>query len=159
MLWYDNLPDWANISLMVIDYLLLSFGLYTMARGRKFKNAWISFIPVVQYYTFGKIGDDINFNTKHKRTHYGLILMVVLLIGYMISAGSLAGADLMTMLPVTAVAGVVSVVLRIYCAYLVFMQYMGKYPVVFAILSVLIPCALAICIFVLRKSKPMDITV
>ena len=71
MLWYDNLPNWANITLMVIDYLLLSFGLYTMARSRKFKNAWISFVPVIQYYTFGKIGDDINFNTKHKRTHYG----------------------------------------------------------------------------------------
>ena len=47
-------PNWFNITIIVIEWLLFSIGLFGVARKLGWKRPWLSFIPCARFFAFGK---------------------------------------------------------------------------------------------------------
>lgn len=47
-----------NIAMYVATYILTALALYTIAKRNGALNAWLAFVPVVQYYIIGDICED-----------------------------------------------------------------------------------------------------
>ncbi len=44
----------------LIAYCIKSFGMYKIAKGRNFNNAYLAWFPFARHYLFGQVSDDIN---------------------------------------------------------------------------------------------------
>lgn len=60
----------------IVVHLFQSVGLYKLSKSRGYGKAWLSFIPIINTYVMGKIGDHINATTN-KKTSYAKILLVL----------------------------------------------------------------------------------
>lgn len=56
-------------------YILNAIGLYTISKKRGYKNAWLAFIPIGNYFVLGGIADNITA-CYGKRTNHRIILLV-----------------------------------------------------------------------------------
>lgn len=86
---YDPYSDMSDVAYGILSFLLLasllffvvlyifeSIALYTIAKNRGIKNAFLSFIPVAEYYILGKVYDDISA-TMNKKTGYAARMVVL----------------------------------------------------------------------------------
>lgn len=144
----------------LVFYLFQALGLYTISKRRGYKNAWLSFIPVVNAYVLGGIADNINFCTG-KRTRYRVFLLIASIAYALVQSIMLivliqklpeyifmieTGSDRMVLhymmqMMVFSMAGslfsLIFVVLQAICLYKVYQDYAGNSAVIFLVLSIL----------------------
>ena len=66
----------ASLLIAVVMFVFESIALYTLAKKRGIKNAFLAFIPVADSYILGKIYDDISA-TMNKKTSYAVRMVVL----------------------------------------------------------------------------------
>lgn len=74
----------AIISLVL--YIFQAVGLYSIAKRRNLSGAWLSWIPVGQYWVAGSIADQYQNNVKGSKTAYRIISLILGLASLVISA-------------------------------------------------------------------------
>ena len=61
----------------LVMYLLKAFGIYNMSKSLGINNAWFSFIPLVNTYTFGKVAESYKLKSGKKSAKFGFWLLVL----------------------------------------------------------------------------------
>ncbi|MEG0691749.1 MAG: hypothetical protein RR444_01570 [Oscillospiraceae bacterium] len=142
-------------------YLFNAIGLYQISKRRGYKNAWISFIPVVNSYVLGAITDNINA-CYMKKSNYRIWLVVLNAIGFLISVtsfgllfgniaqlinqatyyGSISPSNiyltqLVLISSITSLISIVLLVLTYICEYKIYSDYAPNSATIFLILSIL----------------------
>lgn len=159
------------LAVAVLSYVFSSIGMYTLAKKRGMKNAFLAFIPVASIYLLGKIADDINV-TMNKKSNYGQKLLVtcipIIVVSelYSVFAGVSAYVVsefsrlpiyiLMVILLVCLVVVVLGVFFLVYmymCLYKIFKEYSPKKSKTMLVLSILFPILGDIFIFAIRNNK------
>lgn len=168
----------------LVMYLLEAISLYKMAKNMELKNPWISFIPIVSSYAFGRIGQRYVKNDGTPSAKLGKILLIleiilaVLLIAFiavfcfaiysvvLYADNTLVGDEAMTMqmlqsvIPAVvlylAVLGVAiaTAIIRYVTMWRVFAIYNYHNATLYLVLSIFFSFLYPIFLFTLRNSQP-----
>lgn len=124
-------------------YILFAGGLFTLAMRRNLANAWMAWIPIAQIYTVGEVIGPVKLG-DNEITQTGLYLLITLLALWVLS-----------LLPVLGVLfSLTSLVLGVAVMYFLFSRYTaGSTPVVYTVLSVLLPFMGPIFVFLIRNNE------
>ena len=160
----------ASLLIAVVMFVFESIALYTLAKKRGIKNAFLAFIPVADSYILGKIYDDISA-TMNKKTGYA-VRMVVLA-----SVALVSGVFACVFLGMSAVIGfaggeavmfifmavpfllvqigctVALLIFTLISLYAVYKEYVPSNAVLFLVLSVIIPVTMPFLLFSIRNKK------
>lgn len=81
-------------------YIMEAVGVYTIAKRRGIRHAWLAWIPLAKYWVQGSLSDQYKQTVKGKRSHNRTILLVIALAGWAVSlaATSIAASGLVRML-------------------------------------------------------------
>jgi glucan phosphoethanolaminetransferase (alkaline phosphatase superfamily) len=161
----------------LVFYIFNALGLYGLSKNRGYKNAWISFIPLVNNYVLGGLADNINLY-RGKKSHHRVTLLILSIVSALSAVitfatlisfvfdiiryasysyfdeamlVSLVGRMLLVLFLVCA-AAVAQTVFTAICWYKVYQDYSNGNEVLFLILSILFGIA-PFFLFALRK-KP-----
>lgn len=80
----------------LVLYVLKAVGLYSMAKRRNIGGAWLAWIPIGQYWVAGSISDQYKKTVKGKSSSNRIIMLVLALVGWVVSA--IAGSVMMSSL-------------------------------------------------------------
>ena len=160
----------SSLFIFIVLYIFESIALYTIAKNRGIKNAFLSFIPVAEYYILGKVYDDISA-TMNKKTGYAARMVVLasfslasavfacvffgmsVVMGY---AGGISVPFLILAIPFVLVQIGCTVALLIFTLislYAVYKEYVPSNAVLFLVLSVIIPVTMPFLLFSIRNKK------
>lgn len=160
------------LAVALVMYILQSIAYYTIAKRRGIHNAWLAWIPVGNVWIIGSISDQYQYVKKGKIRNFrkwligldlavaaGAFLMYVPYIIMILSAG-LDATGLITLalaLLVVLMAFAMSAASIVYTVFL----YMAIYDlfesctqdraVLYLLLSLFVPCAATILLFICRK--------
>ncbi len=71
---------------LIIFYLALAIGLYRMALKKEEPNAWIAFIPIVQFYMIGQLLETVKLgNTEIHRPNLSYLFVAIALAPFVLS--------------------------------------------------------------------------
>lgn len=71
----------CGLLVALLQYVLRSAGMYTIARRRGIRNAWFAWIPVANTWLLGCISDQFQYLVKGKNTKRRVILLVLAILG------------------------------------------------------------------------------
>lgn len=124
-------------------YLLFSYGLYKLADRAGVENSWLAFIPLVQYYTMGKVIKDLKIG-NWTVPHLAWVLLLTPII-----------YSILAQIPIlNAIAGVLYLLFYIIVTYTLFKKYSHN-ALVMTIIGFLLPFMYAIFIFAIRNNRPI----
>lgn len=162
----------------VVDYVLFSLGLYTLSSRRGLKSAWLAWLPVTNAYVLGYIADTEDENEPQRKIWRGLMLtfsilnvifaivFIVAFAALLVTAISVPENSLLweeeafilktffsLLVPcfLFLISNIVYSVLAYICLYKLFNSTDSKNAVLMLVLSIFIPLAASICIFICRK--------
>ena len=126
----------------LVLYLVLAFGLYRMAANQNIELAWLSFVPIAQFYIMGLLIGDRVVLFDREITNVGMILVV----------GSIV-APMLNVIPVIGTLIFLAfIVFQYYIIYKLFESY-GDNPVLHLVLSIIVPVLFPVFIFMLRENE------
>ncbi|MDF2880327.1 MAG: hypothetical protein K0R54_884 [Clostridiaceae bacterium] len=111
--------------LIIIFYVFYSLSLYQMASRRGIENAWLSWIPVGNYFILGMIGKE---NSKFKNFEYIMLGLAVLEFLCSIIIGSSSG--------ISRFVSVVTLLFTFYALFIIYKSY-SQYFIVLTILTII----------------------
>ena len=76
--------SWSFL-LNIAAYVLTSLALYTIAQRRGIKNAWLSWVPVVNCWIIGSLSDQFRYVTKGEVKNKRKTLLILNIVTWMIS--------------------------------------------------------------------------
>ncbi len=128
--------------ILVILYLLSAFGFYRMAQRKKIKDSWMAFIPIANLYIYGKIIEPLKIMGKEIPS----LPFVMLGIG--------VASPIINALPV--IGQIISVLIVIFFLFATYRLYdiYSERPVLYFVLSIILPFLGPIFIFALRNKEP-----
>ncbi len=139
------------LAVAVIWYVLQAFGFYKMAKNRDLPYAWISWIPLCQYYIMGDLIGNRLWGFGF--TNWALVLGSILstLLSYVVP-----NIDNSFVLLLILVYYIVYYVYQMTAFYRLYQMY-SDHPTLFLVLSIIFPFLTAIFIFAIRDNKPKPI--
>jgi hypothetical protein len=158
----------------VVSYVLQSLGMYTIAKRRDIKNAWLAWLPVGNMWILGSISDQYQYVAKGRVRNRRKVLMALtaamLLCSFLMTTGGLvaafteaAGMDagevlfgatlgvLLIAYLILAVIAIVAIVIEYMALYDLYRSCDPGNGVLYLILSILFGCLLPLFVFVCRK--------
>lgn len=128
--------------IFVILYLLSAFGFYRMAQRKKIKDPWMAFIPIANLYVYGKLIEPLKIMGKEIPN-----LPFVML-------GMGIASPIINALPI--IGQIISVLIVIFFLFALYRLYdiYSERPVLYFVLSIILPFLGSIFIFVLRNKEP-----
>lgn len=69
----------------VVMYVLTSLGLYTLAKRRGIKNAWLSWVPVINCWIIGSLSDQYRYVVKGQVKNKRKTLLILNIITWLLS--------------------------------------------------------------------------
>ena len=82
---------WSVFGLLLIQYVLQSVGLYTVAKRRGIRHAWLSWLPIGNNWLLGCISDQYQYvvkgRSKRKRAALLVLSLLVTVLGVWLAAG------------------------------------------------------------------------
>lgn len=129
--------------LSIGTYVLESFGLYTMAKNRKFENAWISWVPIINNYMIGALSGDEMWGMSGSRYVLGFGPLVIFLLN-LTGIGAVLGFPL----------SIAYLVYYFMCLYKLFKIYRPESAALYTATSVIFQFMAPIWLFVIRNDKP-----
>lgn len=160
----------SSLFIFIVLYIFESIALYTIAKNRGIKNAFLSFIPVAEYYILGKVYDDISA-TMNKKTGYAARMVVLasfalasavfacVFLGMSAVIGFAGGEAVMFIfmavpfLLVQIGCTVALLIFTLISLYAVYKEYVPSNAVLFLVLSVIIPVTMPFLLFSIRNKK------
>ena len=82
---YSLLANSFSTLLGIAAYVLTSIALYTLANRRGIKNAWLSWVPVINCWIIGSLSDQYRYVTKGEVKNKRKILLVLNIINWIIA--------------------------------------------------------------------------
>ena len=172
-----SLLVWAVVSLLL--YIFKAAGLYTIAKRRGIRHAWLSWIPVADYWVAGSLSDQYRTTVLNKKAFNRIILPVLaVLAGVLTLATSgmslgviaemfeyLADGDLQGLVYATTLVGgtselmtllydVLDIALLVFWSialYDIYSSACPKYKVAFLVLGIIFPVTIPFFLFYNRK--------
>jgi len=160
------------IALGIANYIITSLSLHTIAQRRQIKNSWLAWTPVASDWIIGSLSDDYDLRNGIKRKWrivltiinisfiaLFLISLFVFIVGtvsfaiqseytYMEPESVLGFIIPLYIFWIVAMIGAVTLsICRSICFYKIFESTVPEKTVKYFLLSILIPFALAICLF------------
>lgn len=88
----DNLPNVSGFgsTLSLISYVFTAFAIYTIARRREIKKAWLAWVPVLNVWILGSISDQYRYVVKEQVKSRRKVLLVLSLINGALSLAAVA---------------------------------------------------------------------
>ncbi len=129
--------------LFIAGYVLLSIGLFTMAKKRNIENAWIAFVPFGQFYILGKLVAPLKFG-ETEVPNPPIVLLVAVLASFVLNFIPLIGQ-------LIALAVFVLVLFALYRLY----EMYSKNALLYTILSVI--GLFPLFVFILRNKNIEDV--
>lgn len=160
-------------------FILKAIALYDLSRRRGYKNAWLSFIPVVNSYVLGGISDNISLFRGKKSTIKVWLLAANIAgavaitpiaafimdflpnLGYYNYSQTMLYQFILSMLMVTLASGLISLaatVLTYVACYKIYSDYVPRDAVLYLVLSLFFPFLTPIFLFVIRKKPAISLT-
>lgn len=168
----------------ILNYVLSSLSLYTIAKRRQINNPWLAWIPFASYWTMGCIADDYDARMGIKRKWrvilltLSLVFIVTFFIFYfsMLAVGisfamkyeytTPSTADIMGIfIPmyififIIALSSVAFTACNYICMFKIYESTVPQKALKYFLLSLLVPCANAICLFLCRNEGYSNIPV
>lgn len=164
------------LAAVIVQYVLQSLALYTIADRRGLPNPWLAWIPVALYWVVGGIVDDYEA-TRGMRRKWRVVLLVLALVmmasvvlmyvfffimmftvmsesmSYDFNETAIVGQVLLMYVFLIPMAMAASALQACYivCLYKVFESTVPEKAVKYLVLGMLVPLALGICLFKARK--------
>lgn len=165
----------------IICYVLESLGIYTVAKRRGIRGAWLSWLPIGNIWMWGCISDDYQLKAKGQKKNLRWILLVLMLANLVLSwvTSAIGGAAVMEFIanieqieymseaealemmapvmgaaPISLLSGIVSIVLMVFQYIALFHIYKSCDPsnaVLYLVLSILFGIARPFFLFFNRK--------
>ena len=95
---YSLLANFGSGMLGIVGYVFMALGLYTIAQRRGIKNAWLSWVPVVNCWIIGSLSDQYRYvvkgEVKNKRKTLLILNIITCIISVamiVVSIGMIAG--------------------------------------------------------------------
>jgi|GEM_PF-1199738 len=160
------------------NYIMESIAFYAMAKRRDINKAWLAWIPFARTWIKGAVADNYDSRTAGTDRHFRLFLLIGLVVYVLLIVSSLGSAfSIIPMLdeiesgnPESIIESVITLVFgvysKIYSASYVYILYLAmhtivmykvyesvtaKLPLLFLLLSLIIPFFLSISLLCLRK--------
>ncbi|MBR4949262.1 MAG: hypothetical protein IKZ25_00640 [Clostridia bacterium] len=157
------------IFVLLALHLLTAIALYLFAKDAGIENPWLSFIPYGNYFLLGNMAGEISLgNIRIKNP--GIVLLIVSFVSGFLSAFSSVFSNLneenVTFALIFLVISVISMIISLavgaflgFIYYNIFRKYGENNAILFAVLSCVVPFALPIILFYMRKKylKPNNI--
>ncbi len=151
------------VVLSVVMYVFQALGIYSIAKRRGIEYAWMAWIPVVNYYMFGKVADEYNARVDGKKTSYAWGLLIGSIVTLVLALVMIPMAFTAIFAPVfwVGVAVVYFVLLAVSITMAVF-QYIALYKiyksttescVVLLVLSILFSFIMPFVLFAVRNGE------
>lgn len=159
----------------VVCYVLMSMGLYKIAKRRNINNAFLAFIPIANSYLLGSVSDDIN-RTMNKTTKNATKLIIFNIAATIISIIFTPFASLSSLISsmtgfamvfsvitslIGAVSFVVSVIYSVFyyiSLYSIFKEYAHDKAVLYLVLSIIFYPFASLFMFLIRnKTSGFDL--
>ena len=162
---------WVGAVLSLVNYILTSIGLYTIAKRRGISNPFLAWIPIISCWTVGGIAEEYDQKRSIKRNWKLAILtpkmIVALSIVSMIAScitlamqNVFSASDILLSsgiiffyisYTILVMSGVVASIVSYVCYFKIFESTKTEKALLYLILSMLIPMAMGICLFSCRN--------
>lgn len=83
---YSLLANFGSGILGIVGYVLTALALYTLAQRRGIKNAWLSWVPVVNCWIIGSLSDQYRYVVKGEVKNKRKTLLILNIITWILSA-------------------------------------------------------------------------
>lgn len=144
---YDGVSyvTWIIVSaIYLLEYIFVACSFYTIAHKRGIKYPGFAWVPILQYWTIGKIGD-YYFEQKSGKDHHLAVWMIVL-------------ACISSFVPFVGFAAtIVLLILEYVCMYQFYAAVCEKHPVSCLVWSILVRILRAVFLFVLKGREDVNI--
>ncbi|MBR5536031.1 MAG: hypothetical protein IKU60_05225 [Clostridia bacterium] len=168
------------IGLGLVQYIMTSISLYTIAKRRNIPNPILAWIPVADLWLIGQIADDYDEKTTGRK-NWGKVMLTLTIVGIglfvvfyvaiiaivvgLALSGGLPGPGLIAVVVaayllviVAALAFYAAAFLKYICTYKIYESTVPKKAVLYMVLSVMVPLAGGICLLKVRKLGCPEIT-
>ena len=89
---YSLFANFGSGILGIVGYVFMALGLYTIAQRRGIKNAWLSWVPVVNCWIIGSLSDQYRYVVKGEVKNKRKTLLILNIITWVISAAIIVAA-------------------------------------------------------------------
>ncbi len=131
----------------VAAYILLSIGLYRLAKNQNNPNAWLAWIPIAQLYIVGKIVGSVNIGSQ-KITRLDIIMPVSPLIAAVLYNVRYIGTGL------GMLASLTIFIFFLYVLYHLYKMYVPEQAVAYTLLSIVLA---PLMIFIIKDKHPIAV--
>lgn len=160
-------------AILIAGYILCALGLQTLAKRRTIPCPWLAWIPVVNAWTIGNLADDYDEKCGINRNFRTLLLVTNILtmgIGFFaipmtvvmtmfLENGHIADEKFLVgyfiifyvVVIILSIVGTLAQIMTYICLYKIFESTRPEKAVKYMILSLLVPLAQQICIFLCRN--------
>ena len=131
----------------IVLHFLAAIGFYKLAKREGISSAWLAFIPIAQYYTWGKLIKDQKFVKEIYAFPFVFLLAIIVL--------AVAAVILETSAPLLAsIINLASLVIMFFCLYLLYDKYAHEKTIKYTVISILtLGIAAPIIIFMMRNNS------
>ncbi len=131
----------------IVLHFLAAIGFYKLAKKEGDFLAWLAFIPIAQYYTWGKLIKDQKFVKEIYAFPFVFLLAIIVL--------AVAAVILETSAPLLAsIINLASLVIMFFCLYLLYDKYAHEKTIKYTVISILtLGIAAPIIIFMMRNNS------
>jgi len=131
----------------IVLHFLAAIGFYKLAKREGISSAWLAFIPIAQYYTWGKLIKDQKFVKEIYAFPFVFLLAIIIL--------PVAAIMLETIAPLLAsIINLASLVIMFFCLYLLYDKYAHEKTIKYTVISILtLGIAAPIIIFMMRNNS------
>lgn len=131
----------------IVLHFLAAIGFYKLAKREGISSAWLAFIPIAQYYTWGKLIKDQKFVREIYAFPFVFLLVMIIL--------PVAAVMLETSASLLAsIINLASLVIMFFCLYLLYDKYAHEKTIKYTVISILtLGIAAPIIIFMIRNNR------
>ncbi|MCL0033003.1 hypothetical protein M1N06_04600 [Peptococcaceae bacterium] len=135
------------VPVAIVLHFLAAIGFYKLAKRGGISSAWLAFIPIAQYYTWGKLIKDQKFVREIYAFPFVFLLAIIIL--------TVAAVMLETSAPLLAnIINLASLVIMFFCLYLLYDKYAHEKTIKYTVISILtLGIAAPIIIFMIRNNR------
>ncbi len=87
---YGLFANFGSGILGIVGYVLTALALYTVAQRRGIKNAWLSWVPVVNCWIIGSLSDQYRYVVKGEVKNKRKILLILNIVSWIVSMAMIA---------------------------------------------------------------------
>ena len=102
---YSLFANFGSTILGIAAYVLTALALYTMAQRRGIKNAWLSWVPVINCWIIGSLSDQYRYVVKGEIKNKRKTMLILNIINWVLTAVLVIGIVVMAVMGIQSAMG------------------------------------------------------